>query len=98
MAVSADALESAALKAVKQFSLVKSTKVKINITGKSLEIKLRLVLWTSNQITSLLSEIQHAVLGKVRRLVGRDTKVVVACDVKGVDESEELSSDAETKQ
>jgi len=95
MVVSTSAIESSALKAIKQFTLVKSTRVKINLAGKNVEVKLRLVLWTSNQVTSLLSEIQSAVLKRVQRLLGPENIVTVTCDIKGVEETETLFRETE---
>ena len=90
MVVSTGVLESSALKAVRQFTLVKSAKVKVNINGKNVELKLRLVLWTSNQVTALLTEVQNAVLERVKKLLGAENQVTVTCDVKGIEDSEPL--------
>ena len=87
MVVSMSALEGTALKAVKQFTLVKSAKVKVNLIGKNVELKLRLVLWTSHDVTSLLAEIQSAVLKKIQRLLGPENQATVVCDIKGFDET-----------
>lgn len=95
MVVSMSALEGAALKAIKQFTLVKKARVKINFNGKNVEIKLRLVLWTSNQMTALLLEVQQAVLKRAQRLLGPDNQVVVTCDVKGVEESGAVERESE---
>jgi hypothetical protein len=95
MIVSMNTIESTALKAIKPFTLVKSAKVKVNLNGKNVEVKIRMVLWTSNQVTSLLSEIQSAVLMRVQKLLGPENQVTVACDVKGIEETDTLFSEAE---
>ncbi|OQA56357.1 MAG: hypothetical protein BWY42_01029 [Candidatus Omnitrophica bacterium ADurb.Bin277] len=90
MVVSSSAIETAALKAVKHFSLVKTAKAKINISGKNVEVKLRLTLWSGSPVPPLLAELQQEVLAKVTRLLGEDNEVTVTCDVKGFEESESL--------
>lgn len=95
MVVSTGVLQNSALKAIKQFTLVKSAKVKVNLNGKNVELKLRLVLWTGNQVTELLSEIQAAVLARAKRLLGAENKVTVICDVKGIEETETISRETE---
>ncbi len=90
MVVSSQAIESAAFKALKKFSLVKKTKIKINIRGKDVEVKLRLILWSGGQVPSLLSELQEDVQARVKRLLGPENQVIVTCDVKGIEETETL--------
>ncbi|HNX68491.1 MAG TPA: alkaline shock response membrane anchor protein AmaP [Candidatus Omnitrophota bacterium] len=84
--VSMGTIENASLKALKHFTLVKNAKVKVIISGKSVEVKLRLVLWAGGQVASLLSEMQQEVYERVKRLLGADNQVTVICDVKGIEE------------
>lgn len=86
MVVSATTLENAAIKAVKRFPLVKSVKVKVTISGRSIEVKLRLVLWAGGHVPTILSELQQEVQQRVKRLMGVDNKLIVICDVKGIEE------------
>ena len=87
MVVSADTLGNAAVKAVKRFPLVKSAKVKVNIIGKNIEIKLRLMLWAGGHVPTVLSELQQEVQQRVKRLLGVENQLIVICDVKGIDET-----------
>ena len=88
MVVSASTLGNTAVKAVKLFPLVKSVKAKVHITGKNVEIKLRLVLWTGGHVPAVLSELQQEVQQRVKRLLGPENPLVVICDVKGIEETE----------
>ena len=88
MVVSSSAIEMAALKAIKHFSLVKKARVKINISGKDVELKLRLKLWAGGSVPLVLAELQEAVLSRVKRLLGPENQVTVICDVKGMEDSE----------
>ena len=87
MVVSASTLGNAAVKAVKRFPLVKSVKAKVLITGKNVEIKLRLVLWAGGHVPAVLSELQEEVQQRVKRLLGLDNPLTVICDVKGIDDA-----------
>jgi hypothetical protein len=75
---------------VRQFSQIKKARVKINIAGKAVELKLRLTLWEGSQVPVLLPELQREVMVRVKRLLGPDNPVSVTCDVKGLEESESL--------
>jgi hypothetical protein len=88
MVVSASAIEMAALKAIKHFTLVKKARIKINISGKDVEVKLRLKLWAGGSVPSILGELQEAVSSRVGRLLGPENQVTVTCDVKGMEDSE----------
>ena len=87
MVVSAGTLGNAAAKAIKHFPLVKNVKVKVNIIGKNVEIKLRLVLWAGGHVPTVLSELQQGVQQRVKRLLGSENQLIVICDVKGIDEA-----------
>ncbi len=91
MVVSVNTLGSTAVKAVRRFPLVKSVKAKVFITGKNVEIKLRLVLWAGGHVPTVLSELQQEVQQRVKRLLGSENPLVVICDVKGIDETESAS-------
>jgi uncharacterized alkaline shock family protein YloU len=86
MVVSAATLGNAAVKAVRRFPLVKNVKVKVNIIGRNIEIKLRLVLWAGGHVPAILSEVQQEVQQRVKRLLGAENQLLVICDVKGIDE------------
>lgn len=88
MVVSANTLGNTAVKAVKCFPLVKSVKAKVFITGKNVEIKLRLVLWAGGHVPAVLSELQEEVGQRVKRLLGPENQLTVICDVKGIDDAE----------
>jgi len=95
MVVSSSTLGNVAAKAVKHFPLVKSVKVKVNLIGKSVEIKLRLVLWSGGHVSTVLSEIQQEVQQRVKRLLGPDNPLIVICDVRGIEESSSEIQDLE---
>ena len=86
MVVSSTTLGNAATKAVKRFPLVKSVKVKVNIIGRNIEIKLRLVLWNGGHVPAILSELQQEVQQRVKRLLGAENQLIVICDVKGIED------------
>jgi len=75
------------VKAVKRFPLVKSVKAKVLITGKNVEIKLQLVLWTGGHVPAILAELQQDVQQRVKRLLGPENSLVVICDVKGIEDA-----------
>ena len=75
-----------AAKAAKHFPLVKSVKVKVNLSGKSVEVKLRLVLWSGGHISTVLSSLQQEVQQRVKRLLGPDNPLTVTCDVRGIED------------
>ena len=87
MVVSSGTLANAAAKAVKNSSLVKSVKVKVNLLGRNVEIKLRLVLWAGGHVSTVLSELQQEVQQRLKRLLGPDNHLTVICDVKGIEEA-----------
>lgn len=87
MVVSARTLENAALKAVKHLTLIKKAKVKVDITGRDVEIKMRLILWAGGQVPALLSELQQEVQTRVKRLLGSENQLKVTCDVRGIEEA-----------
>ena len=93
MVISANTLGNTAVKAVKRFPLVKSVKAKVHITGKNVEIKLRLVLWTGGHVPAVLSELQQEVQQRVKRLLGPENPLIVICDVKGIDDAGSSSQD-----
>ncbi len=87
MVVSSTTLGNADVKAAKRFPLVKNVKVKVNIIGRNIEIKLRLVLWAGGHVPAILAELQQEVQQRVKRLLGAENQLLVICDVKGIDES-----------
>lgn len=95
MVVSSSTLANAAARAVKRFPLVKNVKVKVNLIGRNVEIKLRLVLWAGGHVSTVLSELQSEVQQRVKRLLGPDNPLTVICDVKGIEESGAKAQDLE---
>ena len=87
MVVSAGTLGNTAVKAVKRFPLVKSVKAKVHITGKNVEIRLRLVLWSGGHVPAVLSELQQEVQERLKRLLGPENLLTVICDVKGIEDA-----------
>ncbi len=90
--VSVDAIEDVVRKALKRFHLVKDGKIKTMIHGKDVEIKLRLVLWSSSKVQELLTEVQTEVSNRVRRLIRHESRLEVICDVQRIEDHEELTS------
>jgi hypothetical protein len=86
MVVSSSTLAGTAVKAIKRFPLVKSVKAKVHIIGKTVEIKLRLVLWSGGHVPAILSELQQEVQQRVKRFLGPENPLVVICDVKGIED------------
>lgn len=87
MVVSSRTLANAAVKAAKRVPFVKSVKTKVNILGKKVELKLRLVLWSGGQVSSALSSVQEEVQKRVTRLLGPENQLIVICDVRGIEEA-----------
>jgi uncharacterized alkaline shock family protein YloU len=96
MVVSTGTLGNVAAKAAKHFPLVKNVKVKVNLNGKSVEIKLRLVLWAGGHISTVLSSLQQEVQQRVKRLLGPDNPLTVTCDVRGIEDPEGRSQGLES--
>ena len=94
MVVSAGTIESASLKAIKHLTLVKQAKVKVDINGKDVAIKVRLVLWAGGHVPTLLSELQGEVQTRVKRLLGAENQLTVTCDVRGIEDVGSVSADA----
>ena len=86
MVVSARTIENAALKSIKHLTLVKKANAKVDITGRDVEIKMRLILWAGGHVPALLSELQQEVQVRVKRLLGTENQLKVTCDVRGIDE------------
>lgn len=86
--VSVMAIEEAVKKVIKRFNLVKDAKVKVLTQGKDVEIRVRLVLWAGGRVPELLSEIQEEVHSRVRKLLGQENKLEVACDVQHIEDHE----------
>lgn len=84
--VSAATIENTAIRTVRHFSFVKSVKVKATITGKNIELRLRLFLWSGGHVPTILAELQQEVQDRVKRLLGPENQLVVTCDVRGVEE------------
>lgn len=85
--VSAMTIESAAIKAIKHFPLVKSARVKVTIVGKNIEMRIRVMLWAGGHVPTILSELQEEVNTRVKRLLGPDNQLMVTCDVRGIEET-----------
>ena len=86
--ISLTTIEDLVKKVLKRFSLVKDWKVKAVIEGRDVEIKLRLVLWSGENIPSLLESIQHEIRDRLRKIIGSDGKLEILCDVIDVEESQ----------
>ena len=95
--VSVTAIEDIIKKVLKRFSLVKEWKPKTLIDGQSVEIRLRLVLWSGGDVPTLLSEVQQEIRERLRKILGRDSKLEIYCDVIRIDESHlDLNREART--
>ena len=86
--ISVTTLEDLTKKVLRRFSLVKDWKIKILIDGRDVEIKLRLVLWSGEEIPVLLNSIQQEIRDRIRKIIGPDGKLEIVCDVIRVEESQ----------
>lgn len=86
--VSVTAIEDVVKKVLKHFHMVKEAKIKTVLQGKDVKIKLRLALWSEEGLTELLAEIQGEIRSRVKKLVGRDNEVKIACDVLHIEDHE----------
>ena len=88
MVVSTTTLEDVVRKVLKHFHLVKDCKTKILISGKDVEIRLRLVLWSAVRVQELLTEIQSEIDARARKLLGPENHLEIICDVQGIEDHE----------
>ena len=86
--VSVTVMEDAVKKVLKRFNLAKNFKIKTLIRSKNVSILLRLTLWSGGRVPELLSEIQREVYQRVKRLLGDENKLQVACDVVKIENHE----------
>ena len=86
--VSLTAIEDVVKKVLKRFHLIKDQKVKIDVYGKDVEVKLRLVLWSGSRVPELLAEIQEEVRLRVRKLLGAENRLEITCDVHRIEDHE----------
>jgi uncharacterized alkaline shock family protein YloU len=86
--VSVTAIEDVVKKVMKRFHLVKEWKTKTQISGKDIEIKLRLVLWSGARIQELLSEVQEELQSRVSKLLGTGNRLEIVCDVQRIEDHE----------
>ena len=86
--VSVGAIEDAVKKTLKRFHLIKECKTKVFVEGKNVSIRLRLVLWSGSNVPELLGELQDQARGRVSKLLGRDNKLEINCDVQQIEDHE----------
>ncbi len=86
LVVSVTAIEDVVKKILKRFHLVKDWKVKTLIRGKSVEVRLRLVLWSGGRVPELLAEIQSEISARVKKLTGPGSQLEVTCDVHRIED------------
>ena len=86
--VSVTAIEDIIKKVLKRYSLVKEWKVKTNIDGREVEIKLRLVLWSGGDVPILLSNIQQEIRDRLRKILGPECRLEIFCDVVRIEETQ----------
>ena len=86
--ISITTIEDMVKKVLRRFSLIKEWKVKAVIEGRDIEIKLRLVLWSGENVPSLLGAIQQEVRDRIRKIIGPEGRLEILCDVIRVEESE----------
>ena len=86
--ISTTTLDEMTKKVLRRFSLVKDCKVKTGIDGRDIEIKLRLTLWSGENVPSLLSSIQLEIRDRIRKVIGPDGRLEVLCDVIRIEESQ----------
>jgi len=88
MIVSVSAIEDVVKKVLKRFNMVKEWKIKSLIHGKSLELRLRLVLWSGNSVQTILAEIQQEVGNRIKKILGPENEIEILCDVTKIVEHE----------
>jgi uncharacterized alkaline shock family protein YloU len=96
--VSIAAMEDVTKKVLKRFHLLKDFRIKTAIQGKSIDMKLRLVLWSGGNVPELLREIQEQVLSRVKKLVGADYRLEVNCDVQRIEDHEVVLDEEEEEE
>lgn len=96
--VSVTAIEDVIKKILKRFHLVKDWKIKIQIQGRDVSIKLRLILWSGGRVPELLSEVQQEIRARVRKLLGSENRLEIACDVQKIEDHEADIHDLESDQ
>ncbi|MSR77965.1 MAG: hypothetical protein EXS63_07065 [Candidatus Omnitrophica bacterium] len=86
--ISVHAMEDITRKVLKRFHLVKESKILSSIRNKDIEIKIKLILWSGGKIQELLMEIQEETRARLKKLVGKESRIEVACDVQRIEDHE----------
>ncbi len=82
------AIEDVARRIIKKFHLIKDAKVKAVVQGRTVEIKLRFVLWAGAKVPDLLIEVQSEIRSRILKLVGSEVCLEIACDVQKIEDHE----------
>ena len=96
MVVSSRAIEDVVKKVIKRFHLIKESKIKTVIQGKTVELKLRLVLWAGGTVPELLIEVQNQVRTRLNKLLGGEVKLEINCDVQRIEDHESDFPESQT--
>ena len=88
LVVSVTAMEDVVKKVLKRFTLVKEGKIKTQIEGREVDLKIRLVLWAGGDVPSLLNHIQQEIRDRLRKILGAETRLEISCDVIRIEESQ----------
>lgn len=86
--VSVTAIEDIVKKVLKRIALVKEWKPKTQINDSEVEVKLKLILWSGGDVPSLLNGIQLEIGDRLRKILGKDCRVEILCDVVRIEESQ----------
>jgi hypothetical protein len=87
--ISSQAIEDVTRKVLKKFHLVKDSRVHAVIRGnKDIQVSMKLILWSGVPIQDLIAEIQEDVRLRLKKLVGKDARIEVGCDVHRVEDHE----------
>ena len=86
--VSVNAIEDITRKVLKRFHLLKEWKIATEIKNKTIFLKIRLILWSGGHVQELLSEIQEEIKTRLKKLVGSEVRIEIACDVHRIEDHE----------
>ncbi len=96
--VSGKVIEDVARKVLRKSPFVRESKIRLNIRGQLVILNLRLGLWESDLLPSVVQEIQESIQARLQKILGRENKVEISCDINKIYHSDEVSSESEKNQ
>lgn len=92
--ISGKAIEDVARKVIKKSSFVHDCKIRLSIRGQSVSLNLRMGLWANDSLSLVVQEIQEEIRARLQKLLGRDNRVDIHCEIDRIYNTEENQSDS----